>query len=80
MAALEGANEVMCLQGLVNELGIEQETVQLNCESEGALHLSKNNVHHARTKHIDLKYDRLWELIEDCDMYLQKIHYRGQYS
>lgn len=36
MASLEGANEVVCLQGLVNELGIEQETVQLNGESEGA--------------------------------------------
>lgn len=37
------------------------------------LHLAKNNVYRARTKHIDLKYDKLWELIEDCDMFLQKI-------
>lgn len=45
----------MWLKGKLNELGHEQSTVKIFCDSQSAICLSKNHVHHKKTKHIDIK-------------------------
>ena len=50
MAVCKAIKEIIWLQGLLDELGA-------HCDSKRALHLAKNQVYHARTKHIDVKYD-----------------------
>ena len=43
--------------------GYEQGGVQLHCDSQSAIYLAKNQVYHARTKHIDVRFHKIRELI-----------------
>ena len=74
MAVAEAAKEALWLIGLVKELGIRQGGVQLHCDSQSAIHLAKNQVYHARTKHIDVRFHKIRELIASGEILLQKVH------
>ena len=43
------------------------------CDSQSAIHLAKNQVYHARTKHIDVRYHFVREIIEEGGFLVQKI-------
>ncbi|KAH9679108.1 reverse transcriptase Ty1/copia-type domain-containing protein [Citrus sinensis] len=53
--ATEALKEAIWLKGMVTELGAEQDSVEVYCDSQSAIHLSKNQTHHEKTKHIDVK-------------------------
>jgi len=40
----------------------------------GAIYLAKNQVYHVRTKHIDIKFYFVWEILDEGDIELQKIY------
>ena len=61
MAMIEAGKEVAWLSGLVNELGFKQDSMVLHCDSQSAIHLAKNQVYHARTKHIVVQYHKIKE-------------------
>jgi len=58
---------------LLGELGIRQEQVKLHWDSQNAIMLAKNQVYHARTKHIDAHYHFIREVIEEGGVCIQKI-------
>ncbi len=74
MAVTEAAKEALWLKGLVKELGIDQGGVQLYCDSQSAIYLAKHQVYHARTKHIDVRFHKVRELIASGDLILEKVH------
>ena len=43
------------------------------CDSQSAIHLAKNQVYHAQTKHIDVRYQFVREIIEEGGILIQKI-------
>ena len=47
MAVADAIKEAICLHGLVEDLGILQKHVKVLCDSQSAIHLAKNQVHHA---------------------------------
>ncbi|GKE36351.1 hypothetical protein Tco_1459756, partial [Tanacetum coccineum] len=53
MALTEAVKEAIWLKGLLEELGVELNTVAVNCDNQGAIHLSRNHVFHEMTKHIN---------------------------
>ncbi|KAH9685429.1 F-box protein PP2-B10 [Citrus sinensis] len=53
MAITEAVTEAIWLQGLLENLGLAQEHINVYCDSQCAIHLTKNQIYHARTKHID---------------------------
>ncbi|KAH9703868.1 hypothetical protein KPL70_011252 [Citrus sinensis] len=55
IALTEAVKEAIWLKGLVTELGLEQESVTVNCDSSSAIQLSKNPKYHERTKHVDVR-------------------------
>ncbi|GKC21018.1 retrovirus-related pol polyprotein from transposon TNT 1-94 [Tanacetum coccineum] len=61
MAMTEAVKEAIWLQGLFGELGISQKFVMMHSDSQSAIHLAKNQVYHARTKHIDV---RSWDQVQ----------------
>jgi ribonuclease HI len=73
MAVTEAIKEAIWLHGLVADLGIEQERVTVYCDSQSAIHLAKNQVHHSRTKHIDVRFHFIREILKEGDILLQKI-------
>jgi len=56
MALTEAAKEGIWLRGLINDLEINQEYANIYCDSLSAICLAKDQVHHDRTKHIDVRY------------------------
>ncbi|GMI87122.1 hypothetical protein HRI_002381400 [Hibiscus trionum] len=74
MAVAEAAKEALWLIVLVKELSIQQGRVQLHCDSQSAIHLAKNQVYHARTKHIVVRFHKIRELIASGEILLQKVH------
>ena len=56
MAITEAIKEAIWLQGLLDDLGVGYKQVTVFCDSQNAIHLVKNQVYHARTKHIDVRY------------------------
>ena len=56
MALTEAAKEGIWLQGLVGDLGLHQDQAVVFCDSQSAICLAKDQVHHERTKHIDVRY------------------------
>ncbi|GJW51254.1 hypothetical protein Tco_0092605 [Tanacetum coccineum] len=56
MALTEAVKEAIWLKGLLEELGVKLNTVTLNCDNKGVIHLSRNHVFHERTKHINVLY------------------------
>ena len=74
MAAAEAAKEALWLTRLVKELGIQQVGVSLYCDSESAIYLAKNQVYHARTKHIDVRFHKIRVLVATGELLLEKIH------
>ena len=74
MVAAEAAKEALWLTGLVKELRIQQGGVSLHCDSQSAIYLAKNQVYHVRTKHIDVRFHKIRELVGTSELLLKKIH------
>ena len=73
MAITEAVKEAIRLQGLLDDLGVGQKQVTVFCDNQSAIHLAKNQVYHARTKHIDVRYHFVREIIKEGAVLLQKI-------
>ena len=73
MAITEAVKEEIWLQGLLDDLGVGQKQVTVFCDSQSAIHLAKNQVYHARTKHIDVRYHFVQEIIKEGGVLVQKI-------
>lgn len=46
----------------------------LYCDSQSAIHLTKNQTFHSKTKHIDLRYHWIRHVLEEEHLSLEKIH------
>ncbi|GJY69934.1 retrovirus-related pol polyprotein from transposon TNT 1-94 [Tanacetum coccineum] len=64
MALTEAVKEAILLRGLLEELGVELNTVAVNYDNQGAIHLSWNHVFHERTKHINVRYHFIRGVLE----------------
>nr|GEW74355.1 reverse transcriptase domain-containing protein [Tanacetum cinerariifolium] len=50
--------------GTLKRVGVELNTVAVNCDNHGAIQLSRNHVFHKRTKHINVRYHFIREVLE----------------
>ena len=73
MALTEAIKEALWLLGLVRELKIDQEQIVVFCDNHGAIQLSKNQVFHERTKHIDIKLHFIREIVAKGSILLKKV-------
>ena len=81
IVALEACKEAIWLARLVRDLGITIEMPTLHYDSQIAIMLAKNLVFHAKnlvfhakTKHIDVKYHFIRDMLEDKLLELVKVH------
>ncbi|KAH9658397.1 hypothetical protein KPL70_023479 [Citrus sinensis] len=73
-AAAEALKEAIWLKSMTTELGAKQESVTVYSDSQSAIHLSKNQSHHERTKHIDVKLHFVRLEVSRGAVKLLKIH------
>ena len=59
ISIMEVAKEALWLKVLALELGLTQEAIRVHCDSQSALLLAQNSVYQTRMKHIDIKYHRI---------------------
>ena len=63
IALTEVVKESTWLEGIAQELKIQDEVIIVHCDSQSAIDLYKKFVHHDRTKHIDIKLIIVREVI-----------------
>lgn len=76
MAVTEAIKEVLWLKDLFAELSLYQGGITIFCDSQSAIHLTKDQMYHERTKHIDIKYHFIRETIAERKVSVQKINTR----
>jgi len=59
---------------LLDDIEIDQDLLKINCDSMNAIYLTKNQIYRARTKHIDVRFYFIWEILDEGDIELKKIH------
>ncbi|GKE08336.1 hypothetical protein Tco_1411887 [Tanacetum coccineum] len=65
MALIEAVKESIWLKGLLIEL--------VNCDNQSAIHLLRNAMFHERTKHINVRYHFIREIVESKEIEVAKI-------
>ena len=61
------------MKDCIGELGIQQEEYWLYCDSQSFIHLANYAANHSRKKHMQRKYHKIQERIEDKDFTLLKV-------
>eukprot|EP00253_Pinus_taeda_P025176 PITA_25176 len=73
MAATHASKEVVWLQRLCSRMGLVQGAIRINCDSQSAIFLAKNPAYHSNTKHIDVQYHFVRDMLEGKKVLLVKV-------
>ncbi|KAM1248654.1 hypothetical protein ACFX2I_031418 [Malus domestica] len=73
MVIAEIVKEAIGIHGLIKTLGIYQKQVELHCDSQSAIYLSKYQVYHSRTRHIDVRFHFIHEILSKRKIIFQKV-------
>ncbi|PON73274.1 hypothetical protein TorRG33x02_250100 [Trema orientale] len=63
MAITEACKEAIWLKGLFSELSENLQMIIVFCDSQGAIFLTKDQMFYERTKHIDMRYYFVHDII-----------------
>jgi hypothetical protein len=73
MTIAEACRESAWLQGLYAELCGDDSCVNLFCDSQSAMYLTKDQMFHERSKHIDVKYHYVRDVVAQGKLKVCKI-------
>lgn len=73
IATTHASKEAVWLQQLCSKIGFGQQVVRLNCDSQSEIFLVKNLSYHSKTKHIDVQYHFIREMIEKGKVLIVKV-------
>jgi len=73
MVVIEAVKEAIWLRGLLGEFGLRQGLTTVYCDSQSTIHLTKNQMYHEGTKHIDVRYHFIREIIGQGQIVVKKI-------
>ena len=73
MEATHAIKDVVCLHRLCSEIGFKQQAVRIYCDSQSAIFLAKNLAYHSKTKHIDVQYHFVRDMVEIKKVLLEKV-------
>ena len=74
MTMMEVMKETIWLQGLLDNLKVDQDLLKINYDSMSVIYLAKNQVYYARTKDIDVRFNFVRKILDKSDIELKKIH------
>jgi hypothetical protein len=73
MVDTHGRKEAIWLQKLCLEIRFEKRSMKISCDSQSTIFLAKNPVYHSNTKHIDVQYHFMRDMVERNKVLLEKI-------
>ena len=62
---LQATKKSIWISHLFIEFGMPHKIQVLHCDNQSAIMLARNLVFHAKTKHIDIKYHFIWQVLGD---------------
>lgn len=65
MASTHAYKEVIWLRILASGIGFDCKTMRIECDSQSAICLAKNNMYHAHNKNVDDQYRFVREMVEN---------------
>ena len=65
MVATHASKEAVWLQRLCSSMGLVQQAIMIDCDSQSEILLAKNPAYHSKTKHIDVQYHFVRDMVED---------------
>ena len=73
MVATHASKEVVWLQRLCLGIGFLQEAIKIGCDNSSSIYLANNLAHHSKTKHIDVQYQFVRDMVEQNKVLLEKV-------
>jgi hypothetical protein len=73
MANTQASKEAVWLQRLCSSIGLVQQAVRIDYDSQSAIFLAKNLAYHSKTNHIDIQYHFLRDMVEENKLLLMKV-------
>ena len=70
--------QLLWMKKLLHDYGIPQATMCVFCNNISAINLSKNPVQHSKSKHIEIHYHFIQDLVEEKVVCLEFIHTDNQ--
>ena len=70
--------QLLWMKKLLHDYGITQDTMCVFCDNTSAINLSKNPVQHSKSKHIEIRYHFIRDLVEEKTVYLEFINTDNQ--
>ncbi|XP_047942673.1 secreted RxLR effector protein 161-like [Salvia hispanica] len=74
IAITEAMKEAVWLKGVLSELKLVKSSHVVFSDSQSAIQLCKNHVFHDMTKHIDVRFHYIRDIVEKGEVFLQKVH------
>lgn len=74
LSTTEACKEMLRMKRFLQELVQEKYKYTVYCDSQSAIHLSKNSSFHSKLKHIDLRYHYIHDMLESQQQQVEKIH------
>eukprot|EP00253_Pinus_taeda_P014898 PITA_14898 len=71
--ATHTSKEAVWLQRLCSSMGLVQGAMRIDCNKQSNIFLAKNPAYHSKTKHIDVQYHFVRDMIEDKKVLLVKV-------
>jgi len=69
----EAAKEALWLRTFLQELGFEEGPLLIRRDNQGALKLAKSEENHRRTKHIDIRFRFLRDVVDNGSLKLEYV-------
>ena len=73
MAVTHASKEAVWIQRLCSGIGLVEQAVRIECDSQSAIFLVKNPTYHSKTKHIDVQYHFVRDIIQENKVSLMKV-------
>ena len=73
MATTHASKEAVWLQRLCSGIGFVQKAIRLDCDNQSVIFLENNPSYHVKTKHIDVQYHFVGDMVEDKKVLLEKV-------
>jgi hypothetical protein len=73
MVATHARKEVVWLQILCSSIGLVQQAIRIDCDSQSEIFLEKNLGYHSKTKNIHVQYHFLRDMVEEKKVFLMKV-------
>ena len=73
MATTHAIKEAAWLQRLCSSMGLIQGAIRIGCDNQSEIFLAKYPTYHSKTKHIEVQYHFVRDMIKDKKMLLIKV-------